>query len=218
MSHFIAAFNDRIRGVVSGFDRLVFRACLRRLLHPDGMRMYLIQNSILCKHYQDHVKKISQEVKEASLAPFRQAGLPVQHIQDPKADKDAIARAIAAERNIAAGNVCALTSMELTPTFAHQQTSMAVRWRPTLVIYHYQIDPQFGWMHAAHPDLVSVLYTPVHQRPRMAGAADGPAGPTLPCDRTTVFRGSKTSHALNSCWRSKCRPTGRAGWNRSLSG
>ena len=148
MRHFIAAFNDQIRGVVSGFDRLVFRGCLRRLMHPDGMRMYLIQNSILCKHYQDHVKKISQDVKEASLAPFRQAGLPVQHIQDPKADKDAIARAIAAERNITSGNVCALTSMELTPTFAHQHTSMAVRWRPTLVIYHYQIDPQFGWMHA----------------------------------------------------------------------
>lgn len=34
------------------------------------------------------------------------------------------------------------------PTFAYEKTSMAVRWRPTLVLYHrYQIDPQFGWTH-----------------------------------------------------------------------
>ena len=25
---------------------------------------------------------------------------------------------------------------------------MAVRYRPTTVIYHYRIDPQWGWMHA----------------------------------------------------------------------
>jgi len=36
----------------------------------------------------------------------------------------------------------------LTPTFQHYKTDMAVRYRPTLVIYHYQIDPHMGWMHA----------------------------------------------------------------------
>ena len=43
--------------------------------------MYLIQNGILCKQYQDHVKQVSQELKEASLAPFRQQQLVVQHVQ-----------------------------------------------------------------------------------------------------------------------------------------
>jgi hypothetical protein len=45
------------------------------------MKMYLIQNGILCKQYQDHVKQVSQELKEASLAPFRQQQLVVQHVQ-----------------------------------------------------------------------------------------------------------------------------------------
>src|SRR5260370_30759933 len=62
------------------------------------MKMYLIKNGILCKPYQDHVKQVSQELKEASLAPFRQQQLLVQHVYDPKADKDAIARAVASER------------------------------------------------------------------------------------------------------------------------
>jgi hypothetical protein len=56
-----------------------------------------------------------------------------------KADNEQIARAFA---------VCALTCIELTPTFQHAKTTMAVRYRPTLVIYHYQIDPEWGWMHA----------------------------------------------------------------------
>lgn len=47
--------------------------CLRRLTHPTA-RMYSIQNSILCKDCQDHVKNIGQDVKEAS--PFRQAACP----------------------------------------------------------------------------------------------------------------------------------------------
>ena len=44
--------------------------------------------------------------------------------------------------------MCALTCMELTPTFQHENTTMAVRYRPTLMIYQYQIHPEWGWMHA----------------------------------------------------------------------
>ncbi len=148
MKQFIARFENQIQGTLSGFDRVVFRGSLRRLTHPQGMKMYLIQNGILCKQYQDHVKRVSQELKEASLEPFRRQQLLVQHVYDPKADKDAMARAVAAERGIREGNVCALTAMELSPTFQHEKTDMAVRWRPNLVIYHYQIDPLFGWCHA----------------------------------------------------------------------
>jgi hypothetical protein len=46
------------------------------------------------------------------------------------------------------GNVCALTCLELTPTFQQEKTTMAIRYRPTLMIYHYPIDPETGWMNA----------------------------------------------------------------------
>lgn len=148
MKQFIARFEDQIQGTLSGFDRVVFRGSLRRLTHSQGMKMYLIQNGILCKQYEDHVKAVSQALKEASLEPFRREQLPIRHIFNPRTDKDAIARTVAAERGIRHGNVCALTAMELSPTFRHEKTRMAVRWRPSLVIYHYQIDPRFGWCHA----------------------------------------------------------------------
>ena len=112
MKQFIARFQNQIQGTLSGFDRVVFRGTLRRLTHPQGMKMYLIQNGLLCKHYQDHVKRVSQELKEASLEPFRRQQLPVQHICGPKANKEEIARDVATERGIREGNVCALTAMD----------------------------------------------------------------------------------------------------------
>src|ERR1035438_9347814 len=73
MQRFIAKFEKDIQGVMSGFDRVLFRGSLRRLTHSLGMKWYLSQNGILCKQYEDHVKGISQEVKQAALAPFKAA-------------------------------------------------------------------------------------------------------------------------------------------------
>ena len=146
MKQFIAKFGSQIYGTLSGFDRVVFRGSLRRLTHSEGMKMYRIRNGLLCKQYMDHVKQVSLDLKEASLEPFRRQQLPVEFIRDPQADKDQIARAHAARLGIQQGNVCALTCLELTPTYQHEKTSRAIRYRPTLMIYHYQIDPAMGWM------------------------------------------------------------------------
>jgi len=44
--------------------------------------------------------------------------------------------------------VCALTTMEMAPTFQHEKTNMVVRARPCMTVYHYRVDPEFGRMHA----------------------------------------------------------------------
>ena len=147
MQQFIAKFKDQIQGVMYGFDRVLFRGSLRRLTHSQGMKWYLAENNILCKKYQDHVKDISQKLKEAVLQPFQQQKLLVKYVYG-RDDKDQIARAFAAERGITEGDVCALSATEMAPTFQHYKTDMVIRSRPCPTIYHYRIDPQFGWMHA----------------------------------------------------------------------
>jgi hypothetical protein len=159
MQEFINKFREHINGTLSGFDRLVFRGSLRRLhygfWHPglqsmvvEGMEQYLGSNHILYKDYLDHVKRVSQQVKQASVKPFKDQGLPIEFLRDPTADKEAIARAIAAERKVESGLVCALTSMELSPSFEHRGTHMVLRLKPCQVLYQYQIHPQVGWMYA----------------------------------------------------------------------
>jgi len=44
MNEFIARHAERITGVLSGFDRLVFRGTLRPISYPEGMMGYLSSN------------------------------------------------------------------------------------------------------------------------------------------------------------------------------
>jgi hypothetical protein len=158
MQQFINKYRDQINGVLSGFDRLVFRGSLRRLNYgwwdeklnavvARGMEQYLWQNEVLFKNYEQHVKRVSQRVKDASLKPFQQQGLPVIFLRDPKADKDQLARTVAAEGGVNSGPVCALRALELSPTFEHRGTHIIRRTRPCGVLYQYQIHPQVGWMY-----------------------------------------------------------------------
>ena len=159
MEKFINKYQEEIQGTLSGFDRLVFRGSLRRLFYGhwdrglqsmvvEGMERYLGCNHILFKHYLDHVKGVSQKVKQASVKPFQEQGLPVRFLRDPAANKEQIARAIAAEKKVESGLVCALSSMELSPSFEHRGTHIVSRLKPCQIVYQYQIHPQVGWMYA----------------------------------------------------------------------
>ena len=159
MQEFINKYRDQINGVLSGFDRLVFRGSLRRLNYgwwdeklgavvAHGMEQYLWQNQVLFKDYQQHVKRLSQRVKDASVKPFQQRELPVVFLRDPKADKDELARGVADQHGVKSGPVCAISALEPSPTFEHRGTHIIRRIRPCGVLYQYQIDPEVGWMYA----------------------------------------------------------------------
>ena len=159
MQQFIEKYKDQIVGILSGFDRLVFRGSLRRLnygrwdralgaLVARGMEEYLWQNKILFKHYAQHVKLVSERLKQASLKRYRERNLPVIFLRSSQVDKDKLARRIAEEKKIRSGPVCALSSLEPSPTFEHRGKNIIRRQRPCGVMYHYQIHPEVGWMYA----------------------------------------------------------------------
>jgi hypothetical protein len=83
-----------------------------------------------------------------SLRPFYEQELPVPFLRSAKADKEGVARKVAAEKNIKEGLVCALSTLEPSPTFEHRRTHIIRRERPSHLLCHYQIDPEMGWMHA----------------------------------------------------------------------
>ncbi|MBA2686618.1 MAG: hypothetical protein H0U64_00830 [Gemmatimonadaceae bacterium] len=159
MQDFINKYREQINGTLSGFDRLVFRGSLRRLNYgywdqklqsvvAQGMEQYLWQNKILFKDYQDHVKRLSQKIKQASIEPLEKLGLPVPFLRNPSANKEAMAREFAKDKKVESGLVCALSTVEPSLTFEHRGTHLVRRMKPCQVIYQYQIDPQVGWMYA----------------------------------------------------------------------
>jgi hypothetical protein len=159
MQQFIEKYGEQIEGILSGFDRLVLRGSLRRLNYgywdrelkasvARGMEEYLWQNKILFKDYAGHVKRISEQLKRESLKPFKQQKLPVIFLRSPQVDKEQLARRLAAEQGIRSGLVCAISTLEPSPTFEHRGTHIIRRERPCHVLYQYQVHPQVGWMYA----------------------------------------------------------------------
>jgi hypothetical protein len=154
MKEFIAKHRSEITGVLSGFDRLVFRGTLRSLAHVNGMQTYLAMNKILLKDLGRHVQQISQRLKEASLAQAGALGRPVQYLHSGRVKKEEVARRIAAEQGIERGLICVLSCVELCRSFQvyrnaqSRQLELVPRERKCLFLYHYWKHPRWGFMQA----------------------------------------------------------------------
>jgi hypothetical protein len=159
MQQFIEKYKEQIVGMLTGFDRLVFRGSLRRLnasffdptrqvMVAKGMEEYCWQNKILFKNYGDHVRRTSEKLKSRSLQPYRDAGIPIEFVRDTSVDKDKLAGGIATEKGIRSGPACVISALEPSPTFDYIKSRLVRRTRPCHVLYHYQIHPELGWMYA----------------------------------------------------------------------
>jgi hypothetical protein len=153
-SRFIQRFGDKIIGVLSGFDRLVLRGSLLAIVSPEGMKRLLWLKHVYLKDFGKWAQRMTEQVKEASCRAARQQNRPIVYLRSANTDKDALARQIAAKDGITAGLVAILTGVEPCMCFEiyrNKQTHKlepVYRLRKGLVLYHYWIDPQFGWMNA----------------------------------------------------------------------
>ena len=154
MEEFIANHQDAISGVLSGFDRLVFRGTLRSITYAGGMNQYLSSNHVLLKDFGSHVEHVSQRLKTASLAEALALGRPVRYLASAKASKEDIAQRIAAEDQIRQGLVCVLTGVEPCRTFEidrdreTKQLRLQPRLRKCLFLSPYTVHPVFGFLNA----------------------------------------------------------------------
>lgn len=70
MNEFIARYQDQISGVLTGFDRLMFRGNLA-LNHEAGMKGRLWAKGIAWKNYAAHVTLVSQRVSGLRWPPWK---------------------------------------------------------------------------------------------------------------------------------------------------
>jgi hypothetical protein len=155
MHEFIAKHQDKIAGTLSGFDRLVFRGHLRSIGTPQGMMSYLWTNQVFLKNFGDHVEKVTERVKEASLAAAKACRRPVKYLNSSQLNKETIARDILAQDGVRAGLVCVLSCLEPCWKFEIHRNRMTkkleLKLRPgkCLFLYHYQVHPVFGFLNAS---------------------------------------------------------------------
>ena len=151
---FIQRFGDKITGVLSGYDRLVLRGSLLAIVFPEGMKRVLRLKKVLLKDFGQWAQRITDQLKKASCQAAWDQKRPIVYLQSASADKEELARKIAARDGITAGLIAILTCLEPCKSFEIHRNSqthkleLVSRMRKGLVLYHYWIDPQFGWMNA----------------------------------------------------------------------
>ena len=91
MERFLLCHKDRIRGSISGFDRMRFTGTLRWMVHVDGMGKFLNSQGVLLKDFGAYVEKLSEKIKDHAYRIAEMEGRPVQYVPSSSESKDDIA-------------------------------------------------------------------------------------------------------------------------------
>lgn len=153
MQSFIAKHAEQITGVLSCFDRLIFKGYLP-CSHPKGMEAFLAQRGILLKDFRAFALKQSATIKEHARALADQAGRPFIFLDKRIRKEDRVRQLIRAE-GLTQGLVCVFAVQETCTSFkiAYGQGRPCLRktYPRCLVLYFYYLDPQYGLLHVRLP-------------------------------------------------------------------
>jgi len=149
MDSFLDKHRDKIVGVLSCFDRIVFKGYLP-FMYPEAMQRFLDARGVLYKDYKAFVLKTSERLKTQARALARKTGRPyldlTAHVR-----KEDLVRKIADRDRITNGLVCILSSIETCRSFVVRpgkgRPHLESATRKCQHLYFYYNDPEFGLMY-----------------------------------------------------------------------
>jgi hypothetical protein len=153
MERFRQRFALLIAGILSGFDRLVFKGRLCGLYWPEGMNCLLHANHVSHKEFKQYAKAVTARVLESSLLSQAKAQGRYRYLNSSKIDKEQAAREFAPARGRVKGPVCVLGCVEPCWTFDwvtdRGDGTSTILGEPgkCLHLYHYYQHPIFGWLY-----------------------------------------------------------------------
>jgi hypothetical protein len=146
---FLAKHKDEIHGVLSCFDRVIFRGHLP-LSYPQGLAGFLYEQKVLLKNFKDYAPQIAERVKTHVKALVEKAAAPFRHLVS-KEPMEELARKMVRDKNISEGIVCGFSQLETCRTFrlqfAQDRPQMRSDLRKCLVLYVFLMHPQLGLIH-----------------------------------------------------------------------
>jgi len=146
---FLEAFQDKITGVLSCFDRVVFHGHLP-VTSPTGMEAFLQRQGVLLKNLKPFVTQQADRLKQHAHAICAKAKRPFIYLEGYTRKEDK-ARALAERDGIQRGLVCVISVVEPCRSFAlrygEKRPRLKASRRKCLALYYYFIDRVFGLMH-----------------------------------------------------------------------
>jgi hypothetical protein len=153
MKRFIERFRSSILGVLSGFDRLMFRGHLEGLVYPKGLMNYLWERRVLWKDFASWAKERTDALKARTEEDAARLGQEVVRIARPSDKKEKLARKVQLTQGITDGTVAFFSCLEPCQIWKVRGNRKARKLVPVwsrgqcLHLYRYIDDPRFGFMH-----------------------------------------------------------------------
>jgi hypothetical protein len=151
MLSFLTRHASRVKGVLSGFDRVRFRGTLRWLAHVKGLLGYLSYKSVLLKEFKEHAVSLTESIKQATK---QIASEPIEYLPSSQSDKQDVACEIAEREGITEGLVCVLSCVEPCLTFEVGPN------KPTKKLVDRRFDPQHRPLLVVHLHRVAIQGVP----------------------------------------------------------
>jgi hypothetical protein len=153
MHSFLQKYESKIKGVLSGFDRIRFRGTLRWLASLGGMSSFMSSQHLLLKDFQKTMLGGTDRMRDAGKKLAKEAGRPHEYLTSSNIVKEDFAQEIAQRDNVEEGLVCVLTCVEPCVSFRVSRNpelkKLELRCHSMRCLhqYFYLLDPQMGLMH-----------------------------------------------------------------------
>jgi len=153
MKSFLARHASKIKGVLSGFDRVRFRGTLRWLANTKGMMNWLWHRQVRLTQFKEHALELTRQVREQSEQIAQVAGCPMPYLDSTAVPKEDVAKQIAAANGVREGLMCVIRSVdpcrtfEVSPNGKTKQIELRSFWGKCLHHYFYYLHPEWGCMH-----------------------------------------------------------------------
>jgi len=151
MERFLQKHADKVTGVLSCFDRVLFKGHLP-ICSPGGMATLLDRHGVLIKDLRAFVQHHSGRIKEHARAMCQRAGRPYVHVCR-RQRKEHLVETILRRHPVTEGLVCVLAAVEGCTSFRvghdrkHVRPQLRCERRKCLCLYYYFLDPDFGLLH-----------------------------------------------------------------------
>ena len=94
MKQFIKKYEKDLIGVLSGWDRILFRGTQRALANVAGMMSYLRYVGVLLKEFGDYVEETSCRIKKTCEETAEHLGRPLEYLASCHTSKEDTAKQI----------------------------------------------------------------------------------------------------------------------------
>ncbi len=153
MRQLVARFGKAVKGVLRGFDRIVFKGTILPLAHEDGAMSFLNCCGVLNRDYKKWMQAQTDALVSAVDRYAREeSGRPIVHLDTWRYDKEQLARKRQEQTGIDVGFIGAWSCLE--SCWSYRARYCAEKGYPQLRryttqckhLYLYLDHEQYGWM------------------------------------------------------------------------